>query len=131
MPSLNLMVVSQAIEIQQVFASTLARRGVAPIVASTLSEAQTILRRHCIDLVFCSDELPEAGIGDLILQTFRPTARVPVVVFSRLDDQGRYLNFLEAGAFDYVLYPPNGIEIAMIVERALGLGTPKTVRGVA
>jgi DNA-binding NtrC family response regulator len=125
------MVVSRVPEVHQVFATALAQRGVAPIIASTLSEAQTILRRHYIDLVFCSDELSEAGIGALLLQASRPLGRVPVVVFSRLDNGGRYLSFLEAGAFDYVLYPPSGIEIELIMERALSLAPSAVTRGAA
>jgi DNA-binding NtrC family response regulator len=129
MAYLNFMVVSRVPEVHQVFATALAQRGVAPIIASTLSEAQTILRRHCIHLVFCSDELPDCGVGALLLQTSRPPGRVPVVVFSRLNNGERYLSFLEAGAFDYVLYPPSGVEIDLILERVLGLGTSAITLG--
>ena len=48
----------------------------------------------------------------------RPPNRVPVVVVSRLDDWERYLNFLQAGAFDYVLYPPSESEIERVVRNA-------------
>jgi len=131
MASLNLMVVSHVPEVHQRFATALAQRGIAPIIASTLSEAQTILKRHRIHLIFCSDELPETGIGALILQSFRPLGKVPVVVFSRLVDGERYLNFVEAGAFDCVLYPPSGVEIESVMKRALGLGSLAIAQGAA
>jgi DNA-binding NtrC family response regulator len=127
----NFMVVSDVPEVQQVFATALARRGVAPIVASTLFEAQTILRHHTIHLVFCSDELPEEGISGLILQTFRPLGKVPVVLFSRPNYGGPYLKFLEAGAFDYVLFPPSGVETEQIVKRALAPGASAIAQGAA
>jgi len=131
MASLNVMVVSDTPEVQQILASTLAQRGIAPIVASTLDEAQTILSRHYIHIVFCSDDLPQDGIGALIRQTSQSPGKVPVVVVSRFDDWGRYLNFLGVGAFDYVLYPPRGVEIESIVRRALSPGTSAKAQAAA
>jgi DNA-binding NtrC family response regulator len=125
------MVVSHVPAVQQVFASVLSQHGIAPILASNVKEAQAILSRHYVYLAFCSDELPEGGIGTLIKQTSRSHKRVPVVVVSRFDDWGRYLNFLEAGAFDYVLYPPSGIEIERVVKRAANLGTLAMAQGAA
>ena len=127
----NVMVVSHILEVQQVFASVLGQCGVAPILTSTVKEAQTILCCHPISLIFCSDESPGGGIDALIRQTSRPPGRVPGVVVSCFDDWPRYLNFLQAGAFDYVLYPPSGIHIERIVKSALSLGTLAIVQGAA
>jgi DNA-binding NtrC family response regulator len=123
MVSRNVMVVSHILEVQQVFASFLGRCGIAPILASTVREAQTILSSHSISLIFCSDELPGGGIDAFIRQTSRPPGSVPVVVVSRFEDWRRYLSFLQVGAFDYVLYPPSGVMIGQIVKSALRLGT--------
>lgn len=131
MPLPNVVVVSHNLEAQQAFASVLGQCGLAAIVASTASEAQAIVNRHPVSLIFCSDELPSDGIDGLIRQTCRPQNKVPVVVVSRLDDWERYLDFLEAGAFDYVLYPPSGTEIERIVKSALNLGTLTMVQGAA
>ncbi len=121
----DVMLVSPFLETQQAFASVLGRHGIAPILASTVEEAQTILSRHSISLVFCSDELPGGGVDAFIRQTSKLPARVPVVVVSRLDDWGRYLNFLQTGAFDYVLYPPNGSEIERVMVNALSCIRPE------
>jgi DNA-binding NtrC family response regulator len=129
MASPNVMVVSHILEAQQAFASVLDQCGLTPILASTVKEAQTILSCHSISLIFCSDELPGGGIDAFIRQISRPPGRVPLVVVSRFDDWRRYLNFLRAGAFDYVLYPPSGIEIERIVKRALSLSTLTMVQG--
>ena len=58
-----------------------------------------------------------------------PPARVPVVVVSRFDDWQRYLNFLQTGAFDYVLYPPSGSEIERVVQNALSCGPLERAKG--
>ena len=69
MASLNIVVVSDSLETQQAFASVLGPWGLAPILASTACEAETILRRHPVSLIFCSDELPNDGIDGLIRRT--------------------------------------------------------------
>ena len=124
MASPNVMVVSHILQAQQVFARVLGQFGVAPILASTVKEAQTILSSHTISFIFCSDELPGGGIDSFIRQTSRPPGKIPVVVVSRFDDWQRYLNFLQAGAFDYILYPPSSLEIERIVKSALSHACP-------
>ena len=50
---------------------------------------------------------------------------------SRFDDWERYLNFLQTGAFDYVLYPPSGTEIERVVRNALSCVRPERSKQVA
>jgi DNA-binding NtrC family response regulator len=126
-----IVVVSDELEIQQGFASTLGSCGLAPVLASTISEAISILNQYPISLVFCSDETSDNGFEALIRQSWRSSVKVPVVVFSRLDDWRRYLNFLHMGAFDYVLFPPIQEEIERVVRNTLGFHTSAMVRGVA
>ena len=101
----TILVVSDELEIQQGFASALGFCGLAPVLASTVEEAISILNRHPISLVFCSDELAGEEFEDLIRQPWRRSDKIPVVVVSGLDDWRRYLAFLHQGAFDYVLLP--------------------------
>jgi DNA-binding NtrC family response regulator len=130
MASPNIMVVAHSLEVQQALTSYLGRRGLATVVASTAREAETVLTRHCIQLVFCSDELPGGGIEGLIRNASQPPAKMQVVVVSRLDDWQRYLSFLRAGAFDYVLYPPNGDEIERVMRTVLNSGSFGSVEQV-
>jgi len=131
MASPDVMVVSAVLETQQAFASALGERGIAPVLASTVREAQAILSRHPISLIFCSDELPGGGVDAFIRQTSVPPGRVPVVVVSRLDDWGRYFKFLQIGAFDYVFYPPNASEIERVMWNALSRVQPERAKHVA
>ncbi len=115
----NAMVVSHELATQQSLAIALGRCGCAPIVTSNLQEAVSILERYPVSLVFCSDELPEGGVESFIRQASRPPGGIPVVVVSRQDDWRRYVEFLQIGAFDYVLSPPNGEEIERIARAVL------------
>ena len=119
----NAMIVSDLLEIRQSFVSILGQSGLTPIAASNLKEAQTILNRHSVSLIFCCDESPECGLDVLIGQTSELPQAVPVVVVSRIDDWRRFLDFLRAGAFDYVLYPPSRREIERILQNVLGTGS--------
>jgi DNA-binding NtrC family response regulator len=119
MVSRNVMVVARDLEIHQVFAIGLAQQGLTTIVASTVAEAEAILSRYPIALVFCADELTSDGIERFL----RPSSRWPtstlVIVVSRRDAWERYLGFLRAGAFDYVFHPPNQDEIERVLHHAL------------
>jgi len=115
----NVMLVSDRLDVQQAFACAVAECGLSLVLAASPYEAESVLRRSPIAMVFCSDEMPKDTIEELIDQEWRPNAKVPVIVFSRLDDWERYLKFLRAGAFDYVLYPPGGREFQRVVRQAL------------
>lgn len=119
MPSADVMVVSHELGAQQALASALGKCGCAPIVTSSLQEAITILKRHPVALVFCSDDLPEGGVESFIRRATRPPGGIPIVVVSRRDDWKRYVEFLQAGAFDYVVIPPNDEEIERIARTVL------------
>jgi DNA-binding NtrC family response regulator len=132
MTSFNIMVVSPNLEVQQAFAGVLGLWGLAPIVASSVGEAEEIVNQHPISLVFCSDEFPEdTGMDGFIRRASRPSNKVPVVVVSRLDDWEHFVCFLRRGAFDYVLYPLSEVEIARVVKNALGFGQSNRVQQVA
>jgi DNA-binding response OmpR family regulator len=118
----NILIVSHNRNVHRAFADALGKCGLNVAVADTAEKAEAILKRDPIALVFCSDEIPHADIGVLIRQEWRQAERPPVIVFSRLDDSERYLKFLRAGAFDYVLYPPAGREFERILRLGLRAG---------
>ena len=132
MTSFDIMVVSPNLEVQQAFAGVLALWGLAPIVAPSVREAEEIVNRHPVSLVFCSDEFPEdTGMDGFIRRASRPPNKVRIVVVSRLDDWEYFVGFLRRGAFDYVLYPLSEVEIARVVKNALGFVEPNRVQQVA
>ena len=119
MPQLNALLASQELPVQQALAAILASHGITAIVTTTVDEAEHFLSRTPVSLIFCSDELPSAGIDRLVLQTGHKD-KVPLVVVSRLDDWARFLHFLQRGAFDYVVYPFERKEIERVLKAALG-----------
>jgi len=67
MTFLDIMVVALNPEVQQAFAGRMALWGLAPIVASPVGEAEEIINRHQLSLVFCWDEFSEdTGLDDFI-----------------------------------------------------------------
>jgi len=132
MTSFDIMVVSPNLEVQQAFAGVLALWGLAPIVASSVREAEETVNQHPVSLVFYSEEFPEdAGMDGFIRRASRPSNKVPVVVVSRLDDWEHFVGFLRRGAFDYVLYPLSEVDVARVVKNALGLAQSGRVLQVA
>jgi DNA-binding NtrC family response regulator len=98
--SMDVMVVAGDLAVQQMLAGALGRCGRVPIIASAIQEAELIVSRESIALIFCSDELPDGRTEVFIRRVSRPPHGIPVVLVSRLDDWSRYLHFLQAGAFD-------------------------------
>jgi DNA-binding NtrC family response regulator len=115
----NILVVSDNVELQQALAHLLDDNGLISRVASTVSEAEAILNHEPVSMVFCSDELPNAGIDRFVPPASEAATRPPVVVVSRFDDWKHYLQFMKRGVFDYVLYPLNGADVERIVKSAL------------
>jgi DNA-binding NtrC family response regulator len=117
----KVMMVSSDPEAQAAFSSVLDQCGFLLTAAPTAEAAGAMLGCQAteVSLVFCSDELPGGGIDRLIRQCLQMPTKVPLVVVSRFDDWKRYLDFLRAGAFDYLLYPASGREIERIVKNAL------------
>jgi DNA-binding NtrC family response regulator len=122
MASANAVIVSADLEAQQGLASLLDTCGLAPIITSTVKEAEAVLNMESTFIVLCSDELPDGSFRDILRHTAMALDRVPVVVFSRLADWERYLIVLRSSAFDYVLYPPSRGEIERVVLNALSCG---------
>ena len=127
----NVMIISQALDVQQAFACVLAKSGIVPIVVSTGSEAEEILKSHILSLIFCSDDLPGDEVEEIVRQKSLRQNRVPTVVVSRSDDWARFVWFLHKGALDYVLYPLNEVEIERVVNNAISLLELRSARHAA
>ena len=115
----NILVVASDLETQQGVAVALGRCGWAPILACSVDEAIGIVNRFPVSLAFCSDELQQAAVDKFIKHASQPLNKIPVVVVSRLDDWKRYVEYLGAGAFAYVLHSPNGEEIERLARAVL------------
>ncbi len=115
------MVVSHSLHIQRAFSDALDDYGLSPIPAWTTGEAEEILKRLPISVVFCSDELQNGGVNQLLRRISEGSDKIPFIVVSRTNDWERCRDFLQRGALDYVLYPFGQFEIERVVQNALSL----------
>lgn len=125
--SAAVLMVSSNLCIQTTFSDVLAGCGLTVIVAQTSAEADETLRRLRISVVFCSDELLNGGVDQLLLRTLGASKRVPFIGVSRLNDWERCREFLERGALDCVLYPFGKVEVERIVNNATNLAQLKSM----
>ena len=114
----NALIVSHELAVQQALAAALAKHDLTTIITSSVADVEEVFSRVSISLVICSDELPGAGV-DRVIQLAARTNKVPLIVVSRLDDWGRFLYFLQHGAFDYIVYPLKQGEVDRVVKNAL------------
>lgn len=89
--------------------------GVQPLCFTNYCEAQSLLARHDFSAILCSDCLADRDYRDVI-KAADPT---PVIVLSHLAEWGPYITALEAGAFDYIVCPPDRAEVDRILSFAL------------
>jgi DNA-binding NtrC family response regulator len=89
--------------------------GLRPLCSTSYGEAQSLLGQHNFSAVLCSDSLADGDYRDLI----QDVIPIPVIVLSRIAEWGPYLAALEAGAFDYIVCPPERAEVHRILSFAL------------
>jgi DNA-binding NtrC family response regulator len=80
--------------------------GLTTYLASTVDESKRILERQRVSLVVCDDRLADGKYGDILGETARLQPKTPVIVLSPTGDWPDYLKAINAGAFDFLAYPP-------------------------
>jgi two-component system nitrogen regulation response regulator GlnG len=93
--------------------------GLCPVTCSSLRDARDLTSREKFKFVLCDDELPDGKIAATVRALTYSTGGAPIVVLSHLADWGAYAKALNAGAFDYIVYPFDRIETERILRRAL------------
>jgi len=84
-----------------------------------LAEAEEVLSRQSVALVFCDDRLTDGSYRDL-LQTLRAWKKAPnIVVTTRVGEWNEYLEALGLGAFDMIQYPYRSTDVELNVIRAM------------
>lgn len=78
---LEVLIVSGNYAFSYDLAEVVASTGAEPHLCSTVSEAQKILQRFPICMVFSDDALPDGGFRDIIAVLADLGARIPVVVY--------------------------------------------------
>ena len=82
----------------QVLVTILGHCGLMPVFCSSLKEAQTLLGREGIRLVFCEERLSDGSFRDMLQATSNVRPDLPLVVFSRRDDSKLRSEAIQLGA---------------------------------
>jgi len=93
--------------------------GLSPVRCETLAVGTALLTQEPFEFALCEDALPDGDFRGLIAALRRSGRWMPVVVISRFDDWGSYLEAMVAGAFDYVAFPPYPRELERVLDAAL------------
>ena len=122
----EVLVASSDSEHCQILATILGHCGLRPVLCSSLKEAQTLLGRESIRLVFCEQQLTGGGFRDLLQATSNLRPGLPLVVFSRRDNSKLHSEAIQLGAADCIGPPFHHRQIEGIVHKALLPAPPRT-----
>jgi DNA-binding NtrC family response regulator len=127
----DVLVASSYLEERQALVGILEDLGVNTYASATLAEAEEVLSRQWVALVFCDDHLKDGSYRDL-LQTPRTWEKAPhIVVTTRAGECKDYLEALALGAFDMIQYPYRSTDVELNVLRAMRGGGQKAGRAIA
>ncbi|MGA7626631.1 MAG: hypothetical protein WCA91_23945 [Candidatus Acidiferrales bacterium] len=93
--------------------------GLATFLAFTVEESRRILEKQTVSLVVCDDRLVDGKYEDILSETAPSPLKTPVVVVSPTGDWPDYLKAINAGAFDYLAYPPIPGDLPRAIHDAL------------
>jgi DNA-binding NtrC family response regulator len=116
------LIVSPQLEVCQVLIRTLDRLSTDVICCSTRTQAEEVLARQEVDLVFCDEYLPDGSYSDLIHSNHWNHKIPRVVVATRHGDWDLYFEAMRKGALDITRSPRHATDVEMILIRALREG---------
>ena len=113
------MVASPQLKVRQVLIRALDRLSADVISCSTRTQAEEVLARQEVDLVFCDEYLPDGSYSDLIHSNHWNHKIPRVVVATRHDDWDLYFEALRKRAFDITRSPWHATDVEMLLIHAL------------
>lgn len=99
--------------------AALLKCGLSPICCSNLQEARTLLCQEAFRVVFCADTLSDGNFRAVLRDVKKSTVHAPVIVLSHAADWHSCMKALRAGAYDYLVCPPDPAEAKGIICAAL------------
>ena len=111
---------------RKVLVNLVARCGLKPVIATSASDAVSLLGSGSACVAFCQDDLPGGGFKAVLKAAEQAT--LPVVICSRLADSPRYLESMQLGAFDFICLPYYHAEVAAVAAAMLHRFPPQTAR---
>jgi DNA-binding NtrC family response regulator len=99
--------------------AALLKCGLSPICCANLQEARMLLPQEIFRVVLCKDFLTDGDFRSIVREAKQSSDQPPVIVLSHSTDWDSYLKALGAGAYDYLVCPPNAMEAERIIWLAL------------
>ena len=96
----------------------LAACGLEPIFCSTPTEVRALLESEAPDVLFCDTAFADGSLEDLPHARGSGKLRIPVIVCSPLYDPAVYLDVMNRGAFDFIVYPYRSEDVKWILATA-------------
>lgn len=115
----RVMVVSPQLEVRQPLIRTLEVLGTDVFACSTRTQAEEVLSRQGVEVVFCDEHLADGSYRDLINSTYGEHQVPRVVVTTRTGEWDLYLEALGRGAVDVIRFPWHPTDVELIIVRAL------------
>jgi len=113
------LLVSPHMEVRRPLLRTLEGLSVDVIVCSTRAQAEEVLSRQAVDIVFCDEHLPDGSYCELIHSFGRDHGIPRVVVITRTGEWELYLHATTKGAFDVIRSPWYATDVELAVIRAM------------
>jgi DNA-binding NtrC family response regulator len=98
--------------------------GLQCVECPSLTEARALIERQVFSFALCDDDLPDCNFRTAVRVLSSATNGIPVIVLSHLADWDTYMRALNAGAFDYIVCPPDPVETERILRLALDKNPP-------
>ena len=119
---IHALVVSFELEIRKPLLRTLESLKADVVVCSRVEQAEEVLGRDPIDVVFCDEHLPDGSYVNL-LEANHGHNKIPrLVVTTRQGDWNLYFEAVAKGAFDVIRCPCQPTDVEMTLIRVLREG---------
>ena len=86
---------------------------------STLAQADELISRQTVNLVFCDEHLSDGTYRDLLSLTRSQQRTMRVVVITHVGEWKEYLEATHLGAFDVIPFPLRPTDVELTVIRAM------------
>jgi DNA-binding NtrC family response regulator len=114
----RVLIVNSDFSVRSSLHEDLARRSIEAVEADSAHRAQELLDAERFDAAIVDLDMAETCGTDVLAHAQRADPDLPIVLLAA-EDYSIGINFLEAGAFDFLAKPVNPAELIMRVERAI------------
>jgi DNA-binding NtrC family response regulator len=116
---LDVLVISADSKQAQILATILGHWGLSPVCSSSRRQAQEIVERGAIRMVFCEERFADGCLCDVVAEFGKLSPKVPVIAFSEAGDWKWRMQAIQSGAAACITVPFRSQEIREVITTAL------------